>query len=381
MNNSKLKKIIDRYLSGKGTDEEKNFLENYLDSFQNFYAKWKDFELGAKSEVSNRIWNNLSNQIERQSFKSKFAIYSLSKTVLKYAAIILFFAGLIFIWNKYKEPELKFANQRKISKDELKSNLALLTSNGNQFLLNPDSAQIITDSEFGKIAEFTPGGTLIFHKTENNSKLTYTLLVPPAKQLKLVLQDETAVHLNSDSKFSFDMNSDFRKASLIGEAFFKVSKNTQVPFSVNLKNIVTKVYGTEFNISAYSDDPTTQIYLLEGSIGVRCQKRKEEKLDKYTLATINNKNTEFTKSYQKPDEFLSWRSGLLIFNNDQLESIIRKLQRKYNYKIIVKNRSLLKERFTGRFDVESIDEILNIFNHFVKIKYSKDEKNRTITIK
>ena len=85
------------------------------------------------------------------------------------------------------------------------------------------------------------------------------------------MSDGTLVYLNAGSTLRYPvtfLNGKSREVSLDGEAYFVVSKDKDHPFIVNANEVSTQVYGTEFNISSYKNDPKVDIVLVEGSIGV-----------------------------------------------------------------------------------------------------------------
>lgn len=95
--------------------------------------------------------------------------------------------------------------------------------------------------------------------------------------------------------------------------------------------------------------------------------------------TIKN-GTIQTGSIPHPDYFL-WRDGIYSFENELLIDILRKLQLYYDVKIIVKDPSIFKWEYTGKFrQRDGIDEILRMLQRIHKFKIQKDEDSNTITL-
>ena len=63
---------------------------------------------------------------------------------------------------------------------------------------------------------------------------------------------------------------------LEGEAYFKVAKDRERPFTVRTSHLNIMALGTEFNIKSYSDDKRIETTLVEGSLKI------EEITDKST---------------------------------------------------------------------------------------------------
>ena len=64
---------------------------------------------------------------------------------------------------------------------------------------------------------------------------------------------------------------------------------------------------------------------------------------------------------------VAWVEGTLLFKNEDFNAIALKLQRFYNVTITNNNLALEEKKFTGRFDIETVEQILETFrktNHF-----------------
>src|SRR5660398_29209 len=74
----------------------------------------------------------------------------------------------------------------------------------------------------------------------------------------MVLPDSSLVFLNSGSEITFNNNfkKGERQVSLVGEAYFSVTKDPENPFRIKTSEIEVEVLGTEFNLKAYPDEQT-----------------------------------------------------------------------------------------------------------------------------
>ena len=88
---------------------------------------------------------------------------------------------------------------------------------------------------------------------------------------KLVsLQDGSTVLLQPKSSISYPQafKGEKREVFLSGEAFFEVAKNPDQPFYVYANNLVTKVLGTSFIISAFENDKDVKVAVKTGKVSV-----------------------------------------------------------------------------------------------------------------
>ena len=94
------------------------------------------------------------------------------------------------------------------------------------------------------------------------------LPTPRGGEFRNTLEDSTEVWLNADSRLTYPETFDGsqRRVTLEGEAYFKVAKDATKPFVVVSGSQEVRVYGTEFNVCAYSDEKDIRTTLVEGSI-------------------------------------------------------------------------------------------------------------------
>ncbi|HEY0611724.1 MAG TPA: FecR family protein, partial [Chitinophaga sp.] len=105
-------------------------------------------------------------------------------------------------------------------------------------------------------------------KDEFDVKGQHTLIVPAAKDYKVVLADGTEIWLNADSRlqFPFNFNGSKREITLLsGEAYVKAAPDPSKPFIIHTPHSTIQVLGTEFNINAY-DQNMVRVSLVSGAV-------------------------------------------------------------------------------------------------------------------
>src|SRR3546814_11672101 len=118
-----------------------------------------------------------------------------------------------------------------------------------------------------------------------------------------------------------------RKLFLTGEAYFKVKHNTEKPFIVYANGISTTALGTEFNVSAYSEEKKTIVSLKKGKVEVKEIKQGGQGVQNEVIlnpgeeASINQNNT-ITKDTFSDMERLGWKvEHLLVFKEDRKSDV------------------------------------------------------------
>jgi ferric-dicitrate binding protein FerR (iron transport regulator) len=174
-----------------------------------------------------------------------------------------------------------------------------------------------------------------------------------------------------------------RKVYLDGEAFFNISENNKDIFKVLSNDAVTEVYGTQFNIKSYREDSFSEIILVDGSLGVKGLIDHEEivSLKPGYRAKVNQSNEKIEITKVNTKIYTSWTDGRVIFRDENIDSMILKLERLYNV-IITNNNKKLSDYFfnaTIVVDEESIDDVMGYLKEVYNINYQKF--NNKIVIK
>lgn len=223
-----------------------------------------------------------------------------------------------------------------------------------------------------------------FNKPEQETPFVYqTLFVPAGQRAELTLSDNTKVWLNAQSKLTFPTNfgKGTRQVELDGEAYFDVSRSEKQTFVVKTGKMDIEVLGTEFNVIDYKSHNLSEVSLLKGSIRMKTKDSPQY----YTLKV--NENVTVTDHHIQISsiddyDYFKWKEGLLCFNNETVESIIRKLQLFFDVNIDVQRQELLKYRYSGKFRTkDGVEQVLKVLQLEHKFSYTKDNELNLITIK
>ncbi len=191
---------------------------------------------------------------------------------------------------------------------------------------------------------------------------------------RVTLPDGSVVFLNSGSRLNYpsQFTGEERQVSLSGEAYFEVTHNADKPFVVHTGKARTKVYGTHFNISAYSQDNKVETTLLEGRVGISLGP-DESGMEEIILApdqqAICNLKTNKI-SIRKVDASLTtvWKEGRCYFENESFASIAKKLERTFNVGIVISSPELARQSFNGLFsknrNIFQLLDVMKINSHF-----------------
>lgn len=212
--------------------------------------------------------------------------------------------------------------------------------------------------------------------------LMQTLHVPAGQRAELTLTDGTKVWLNSLSTFTFPnyFTETSREVYLDGEGYFDVVHDEDKPFNVNTQNHFVKVLGTEFNVLAYSKNSFFETSLLDGSVEVWANENQQNIILTPGNRAYSHNDQLKTSPIANYDYFL-WKKGIISFDNERVEDILKKLELYYDIRIENRNKQIMDMRYTGKFRTkDGIEHVLNVLQVPTGLRYKKDNENNIIYI-
>lgn len=209
-----------------------------------------------------------------------------------------------------------------------------------------------------------------------------TIRVPAGQRAEVTLVDGTKVWLNAKTTFTFPnyFSKKNRNVTLEGEAYFDVIASKNTPFTVKTKDYDLKVWGTKFNLQAYSDHRVFETALFEGSVEI-IKKGGSKGVFLQPEERIFMDHNRLVKAPIIDMNHFLWKDGIISFNDDSFPEMVEKLELYFDLKIDVKNSSILKYRCTGKFRTkDGIDHILKVLQLSNKFDFQIDEKENAIKI-
>lgn len=195
--------------------------------------------------------------------------------------------------------------------------------------------------------------------------------------IRYELPDKSIVWLNSGSKLRYPIKfkGDKREVELEGEGYFEVKADKEHPFYVNTSTgLKTYVYGTHFNVSAYSNDDYVETVLEEGKVNVIIPNSGNEiKLEPGQGLLYNETTKKTSKSEIDVYEKTAWKDGKLIFRNTSLEDVLKKLSRHFNVQIQLNNLSGKEYKYRATFTKENLPQILDYLSKSASLKWKSEE--------
>jgi ferric-dicitrate binding protein FerR (iron transport regulator) len=327
MKKQQIEKLVNKYLDGKCTPDEEVMLGEYLEFLSNKKSKLDKKELSyeelAGDETYARILQTIGNlKEEKRGLTRVVASGSLLKIAASIIVILALSVYLLHTGGVFR------SNSNQITWTERK------TISGEKSILNfPDGVKITLNG---------------------NSKLKYTQNLQNHK----------------------------REVFLDGEAFFEVKHDTSRQFIVHSKNITTTDLGTQFNISAFTDDKNISVSLVEGSVKVT--ETKPNSVQKASILQPNEKLVYNSGSkLSKIEKFdlldaIGWKDNILKFKDETLKNVFVKLERAYGIKFELQTKSFESFLITANFDKASVETVTKLIKKLTGLEYRNIKENAQI---
>lgn len=214
------------------------------------------------------------------------------------------------------------------------------------------SSILIYNSQLKQSSTQTASSTFVDYV--NNDKI--------AKLIKL--EDGSMVVLSPNSKLHYPKKfaDTIRAVKLEGEAFFEVQKNPSKPFVVYSDNLVTKVLGTSFTVSAFSGQKKS-VVVNTGRVQVSNQD-SEQRIISEEVITANQQVVLAKKDGGLEKQLLTVPLALSLevavrtfkFDNAPLGEIVAKLEEAYHVQINYNQEKYAKATVTASLGQLSLEE-------------------------
>jgi len=194
---------------------------------------------------------------------------------------------------------------------------------------------------------------------------------PLGVRTKFILPDGTTGFLNSGSTLSYPVTFDkARKVSLSGEAYFDVVHNEKMPFVVSSGNLNINVLGTTFNVIAYTAESTEEVILQSGKVEISGNNGEViTQLASNERLWFDAETGKKVKSSVIASQYTSWTEGKLVFRDEDMKQVAKRLSRWYNAEIVIADKRLEEFTFHATFVDEPLDEVLKLLAFTTPITY------------
>lgn len=189
-------------------------------------------------------------------------------------------------------------------------------------------------------------------------------VAPRGQRASFRLPDGTQVVLGPASRLHSSVAADHgpRNVSLEGEGYFVVKHDDHRPFEVRTASGVARDLGTQFVVSAYSEQDAFTVAVAEGAVSIAASSDARDSLvlkagdvGRVTLAgrLVADRAVPVRR-------YFAWTEGRLEFDGTPLVDVVTQLGRWYDLDIQLAAPELRQRRIAASFKDESATEALQI---------------------
>ena len=298
MSKKELTNLIDKYLQGISTEDEKDLIDAFYHRIQDQEPGWESWSAEEKRQIKRALDARM-----RSKFKSQNKLIS----IRRWAAVIvmLVVAGGI-VYKNWPQ------------KDQ-------------QIAVLPDMAsEVVSTGE--------------------------------DKERTVLLSDGSYVHLSENSRLTFpkDFEGQTRKVFLSGKALFDVESDSDRPFLVQCGTVITEVLGTTFSVRARSEESEVYVSVTEGQVRVREESQeirvlsRDEELtyDTNTKSVVLKEPEVINHEEQPPIEFK------LV--EVTMEEAARFIEKRWDYEIEFENEEIRDCKVVASFfEHDSLEDVVS----------------------
>lgn len=220
-----------------------------------------------------------------------------------------------------------------------------------------------------------------------------TIVTGKGERKSIKLSDGSEVWLNNESilRLKNGFGKTDRVLQLIGEGYFSIAKNPNLPLTIKTAHAEVLVLGTKFNLRAIPDENITTTSLIEGKVQLKVVENKQTKtyelLPGNKISVVNsvlepshNKSKNAVIQQQVAFEKLDiveteatetlWMKNRLVLKGDDFNTVARKMERWYGKPVVIKTERLAEQHVTGIFEETTSEEFLDMIKRTgIKLNY------------
>lgn len=319
--------LLDRYLKGECSPEEKAFVKSWYDSFHQDDDHISGADDIEKQLLRDRMFMQISATLSSdEDFSGRRKVVRLR--YFSYAAAVaavFLIAWLIIPFHTQKKPTA------------------------------PNTEQVVTIT--------------------NNTKTIR----------EQTLNDGSHVWLSPGAQLTFNKSfgSVNRRLVMSGEAFFEVTKNPQKPFIISSSHIVTEVWGTSFRVRDAGKSAFADVAVVTGKVSVSLPGKTPVNISRQIpantassvmlypdqQATYSGKDNQLHTGRGRQPDLLVWKKVSLSFDNTTVKDMVPLLDKTFGVNIRTNNKIIDNYYITADFNGLNFPQIMEVLHNTLNIGY------------
>ena len=358
---------------------QREHTDNVLKEFIQRIKKDSDMQ-GLSDSAQEELWNRIDYQ--NKSHDRRFVRLLIWSGSIAASICILVVAWYMFSPVQPATVDYASVMQNFTPVDETSGNVQLVLSNNQKITIEGQETHVdyeegwvnINKNEQMEVKEDMAGEQTAYNQ----------LVVPAGKRSTLTFSDGTRVWINASSKLVYPVNFEKNKREIFveGEIYIEVTPDSKRPFIVRANSLDVKVLGTNFNVSAYADQPDLQVVLVSGAVEIQQDGVSKEILKPNQMISYNKEMQDFSISMVDVSDYIVWKEGYYPFYRQGLGTVLTKLSNYYGVQFQW-NEKVGELSCSGKLDLkEDLLEVLSVLEKAAPIEIQKtSEREYTVIVK
>lgn len=131
--------------------------------------------------------------------------------------------------------------------------------------------------------------------------------------------------------------------------------------------------GTSFNVVNFDDDKQSEVVLVNGKVTLASEyghtKNPLGMMHPGQRSVYEKDKRLISTEAVDVDKYIAWRDGNLIFRDDAMEDVVKRLSRWFNVEIVVNDPELNNYIYKATFKNENLVQVLNLLKLSAPIDY------------
>jgi transmembrane sensor len=206
---------------------------------------------------------------------------------------------------------------------------------------------------------------------------------------RIVLEDRSAIELNTDSEVRVALTPQLRRVELVrGEAIFEVAHDAVRPFIVSAGRTAVRAVGTKFDVRRIGN--SVEVTVDEGKVVVGEPSLLESKADLLAVSiplltagqsALASGSGIQLKQLPKREmaRKLAWQNQMLAFDGDTLADVAAQFNRYNTRQLVITDPSVATLRIGGYFRPTNLDAFINVLQSDFGIGVNPDGNRLLLT--
>lgn len=186
---------------------------------------------------------------------------------------------------------------------------------------------------------------------------------------RIVLEDQSAIDLNTDSEVRVQLSAHLRKVRLVrGEASFEVAHDPSRPFIVSAGNTAVRAVGTRFDVLKVGN--SVEVTVDEGKVVLGAPELLEtlavvpptiQRISAGQTALSSGDGVKLsTLSKDGVARKLAWQNQMLVFDGYPLSDVVAQFNRYNRRQLVIADPRLATLRIGGYFRPTNLDAFVRV---------------------